>query len=75
MGLTTIALVGNPNSGKTTLFNILTKAVSMSSWPGLRWKKEGRLRRGSTYNTDAVIVDLPGVYSLSPYSFGRGYNP
>ncbi|MDD3693384.1 MAG: ferrous iron transport protein B [Oscillospiraceae bacterium] len=70
MGLTTIALVGNPNSGKTTLFNILTKSSQyVGNWPGVTVeKKEGRLRRGSTYNTDAVIVDLPGVYSLSPYS-------
>lgn len=62
-----IALVGNPNSGKTTLFNALTGSRQyVGNWPGVTVeKKEGRLK----YNNEEVtIVDLPGIYSLSPYS-------
>jgi len=61
-----IALAGNPNSGKTTLFNALTGSNQfVGNWPGVTVeKKEGRLKK----NTDAVVVDLPGIYSLSPYS-------
>ena len=61
-----IALAGNPNAGKTTLFNALTGSNQfVGNWPGVTVeKKEGRLR-GSD---DVVIVDLPGVYSLSPYT-------
>ncbi|PKK39953.1 Ferrous iron transport protein B [Clostridiaceae bacterium JG1575] len=62
----TIALAGNPNSGKTTLFNGLTGANQfVGNWPGVTVeKKEGRLKR----NKEVVIVDLPGIYSLSPYT-------
>ena len=62
----TIALAGNPNSGKTTLFNALTGANQfVGNWPGVTVeKKEGRLKRHS----DVTITDLPGIYSLSPYT-------
>ncbi|MBQ9828636.1 MAG: 50S ribosome-binding GTPase [Lachnospiraceae bacterium] len=61
-----IALAGNPNSGKTTLFNALTGANQfVGNWPGVTVeKKEGRLKKHS----DVKIVDLPGIYSLSPYT-------
>jgi ferrous iron transport protein B len=61
-----IALVGNPNSGKTTLFNSLTgNNQHIGNWPGVTVeKKEGYLRT----NKDITIIDLPGIYSLSPYS-------
>lgn len=61
-----IALAGNPNSGKTTLFNALTGSSQyVGNWPGVTVeKKEGRLKKDS----GAVLVDLPGVYSLSPYT-------
>ena len=61
-----IALAGNPNSGKTTLFNILTGSNQyVGNWPGVTVeKKEGTLKSQS----DVVIQDLPGIYSLSPYS-------
>ncbi len=62
-----IALAGNPNSGKTTLFNALTGSMQyVGNWPGVTVeKKEGRLRR---HKNDVIIVDLPGIYSLSPYT-------
>ena len=62
----TIALAGNPNSGKTTLFNALTGSNQfVGNWPGVTVeKKEGRLRK----HEDVVIMDLPGIYSLSPYT-------
>ncbi len=62
-----IALAGNPNSGKTTLFNRLTGTrQTTGNWPGVTVeKKMGVIRRGGNYFT---IVDLPGIYSLSPYS-------
>jgi len=62
-----IALVGNPNCGKTTLFNELTGSSQfVGNWPGVTVeKKAGRLRK---YGSGAEIVDLPGVYSLSPYT-------
>lgn len=61
-----IALAGNPNCGKTTLFNALTGARQyVGNWPGVTVeKKEGQYRA----NRDVTITDLPGVYSLSPYS-------
>lgn len=61
-----IALAGNPNSGKTTLFNALTGANQfVGNWPGVTVeKKEGKLK----YDKDVRIVDLPGIYSLSPYT-------
>ena len=61
-----IALAGNPNSGKTTLFNILTGSNQyVGNWPGVTVeKKEGKLKG----HDDVVIQDLPGIYSLSPYS-------
>lgn len=61
-----IALVGNPNSGKTSLFNELTGAnQSVGNWPGVTVeKKEGKLKK----NSDIILQDLPGIYSLSPYT-------
>jgi ferrous iron transport protein B len=67
-----IALAGNPNCGKTTLFNALTGSNQfVGNWPGVTVeKKEGKLKK--TYKTkdseDVVIIDLPGIYSLSPYT-------
>lgn len=63
-----IALAGNPNSGKTTLFNDLTGSRQyVGNWPGVTVeKKEGKLK-GDEYK-DVVIQDLPGIYSLSPYT-------
>ncbi|MDE6502400.1 MAG: ferrous iron transport protein B [Ruminococcus sp.] len=61
-----IALAGNPNCGKTTLFNALTGSNQfVGNWPGVTVeKKEGRLKN----NKDVIITDLPGIYSLSPYT-------
>ena len=61
-----IALAGNPNCGKTTLFNALTASNQyVGNWPGVTVeKKEGKLKS----NKDVVIMDLPGIYSLSPYT-------
>ena len=61
-----IALAGNPNSGKTTLFNALTGSNQfVGNWPGVTVeKKEGRLKK----HDDVIITDLPGIYSLSPYT-------
>ena len=61
-----IALAGNPNCGKTTLFNALTGSNQyVGNWPGVTVeKKEGKLRK----HEDVIITDLPGIYSLSPYT-------
>ncbi|MCD7777035.1 MAG: 50S ribosome-binding GTPase, partial [Clostridiales bacterium] len=61
-----IALAGNPNSGKTTLFNALTGSSQfVGNWPGVTVeKKEGKLK----FKKDVVVMDLPGIYSLSPYT-------
>ena len=70
-----IALAGNPNCGKTTLFNDLTGSNQyVGNWPGVTVeKKEGKLKG----HNDVVIQDLPGIYSLSPYTLeevvARGY--
>ncbi|MCD8192424.1 MAG: ferrous iron transporter B [Oscillospiraceae bacterium] len=70
-----IALAGNPNCGKTTLFNALTGSNQyVGNWPGVTVeKKDGRLKN----HKDVIIQDLPGIYSLSPYSLeevvARGY--
>ena len=61
-----LALAGNPNCGKTTMFNDLTGANQyVGNWPGVTVeKKEGKLRG----HKDVVVTDLPGIYSLSPYT-------
>ena len=60
-----IALVGNQNSGKTTLFNELTGMnAKIGNWPGVTIEK----KTGIIIDTNHEIIDLPGIYSLSPYS-------
>lgn len=61
-----IALAGNPNSGKTTLFNALTGSNQfVGNWPGVTVeKKEGKLKD----DKETTVIDLPGIYSLSPYT-------
>ena len=61
-----IALAGNPNAGKTTLFNVLTGSNQfVGNWPGVTVeKKSGKLKN----HKDVEIMDLPGIYSLSPYT-------
>lgn len=61
------ALVGNPNSGKTTLFNLLTKSTAhVGNWPGVTVEKKTGIYKNK--NTRIEIIDLPGIYSLSPYT-------
>ena len=64
-----IALAGNPNCGKTTMFNALTGANQyVGNWPGVTVeKKEGKLK-GKRKDDDIIVTDLPGIYSLSPYT-------
>lgn len=66
MTATAWSLAGNPNSGKTTLFNILTGSNQhIGNWPGVTIeRKSGKLK----HNDQVVIQDLPGIYSMSPYS-------
>lgn len=61
-----IALIGNPNSGKTTMFNSLTGSSQyVGNWPGVTVeKKSGKLKS----DKEIEIIDLPGIYSLSPYT-------
>lgn len=67
---TRIALAGNPNAGKTTLFNLLTGANQyVGNWPGVTVeKKEGKLKSSFGAKEEVTITDLPGIYSLSPYT-------
>jgi len=66
----TVALIGNPNCGKTTLFNNLTGSQAhVGNWPGVTVeKREGIYRKRKAFPEDIDIVDLPGIYSLSPYT-------
>ena len=60
-----IVLIGNPNSGKTTLFNVLTGMnAKVGNWPGVTIEKKVGIIKGTNHE----LVDLPGIYSLSPYS-------
>ena len=63
-----IALTGNPNSGKTTLFNVLTGSNQfVGNWPGVTVERKSGIIKGTNHE----IIDLPGIYSLSPYTMRR----
>ena len=65
----TFALVGNPNCGKTTLFNALTGSTAhVGNWPGVTVDKREGVYKGTGNNVNVSVVDLPGIYSLSPYT-------
>ncbi|MCQ2069970.1 MAG: ferrous iron transport protein B [archaeon] len=65
----TAALIGNPNSGKTTTFNKLTGSIQhVGNWPGVTVDRKQGYIRGSSTKDKILVVDLPGIYSLSPYS-------
>ena len=65
-----IALAGNPNCGKTTMFNALTGANQyVGNWPGVTVeKKEGKVKSRKAKGEEVIVTDLPGIYSLSPYT-------
>ncbi len=72
-----ITLAGNPNSGKTSLFNALTgRLEKVGNWSGVTVvKKEAQLKKGLLANdTDITIIDLPGAYSMSPFTLRRIYH-
>ncbi len=61
-----IALIGNPNCGKTTMYNALTGSTQyVGNWPGVTVEKKEGVIKGTNGN---ILVDLPGIYSLSPYT-------
>ncbi len=65
----TVALIGNPNSGKTTLFNNLTGAnAHVGNWPGVTVERKIGTVKDKKHNVKMQVVDLPGIYSLSPYT-------
>ena len=70
-----IALAGNPNSGKTTMFNVLTgKSEKVGNWAGVTVDKKESFLKKSYYNgeEEIVIIDLPGTYSMSPFTSEEG---
>ena len=68
-GKITVALAGNPNCGKTTLFNSLTGATAyVGNWPGVTVEKRAGIYKNKKTKESAEVVDLPGIYSLSPYT-------
>ena len=65
----TVALAGNPNCGKTTLFNSLTGATAhVGNWPGVTVEKRSGIYKGKKKEEGIEVIDLPGIYSLSPYT-------
>ena len=65
-----IALTGNPNSGKTTMFNALTgRSEKVGNWAGVTVdKKEGSIKKTYINSDEIIVVDLPGAYSMSPFT-------